>query len=161
MSITILNTTWHVQPALAGSCQGLFSCKLGAWRPESNPYFLPPTFSSLRSSEPEAYNSLGGLPSLENHAKSPVTAQRKQFGKDGAAIYPSSPTEPQDVTRMRWPCCTSSGEGPGRGGAAAGWQRSLTRPHPKSWRKKAGKGLGWDSLQLGAPSSSTQAPWEA
>lgn len=54
---------------------------------------LPPFFS-LHSSEPEAHNSLEALPSFENYAKSPVTAQRKQFGEDGAAIYPSSLTEP-------------------------------------------------------------------
>lgn len=77
------------EPALAKACS---AANGGAQRPKNNP--LPPPSLSLHSPEPEAHNSLEVLPSLENHAKSPVTAQRKQFGEDGAVIYPSSLTDP-------------------------------------------------------------------
>lgn len=77
----------------AGFCQGLFSCKRGPGGlkaiPTSFPHPLQPAQLGAGSIQfPRR------PPQPRNHAKSPVTAQRKQFGKDGAAIYPSSPTEP-------------------------------------------------------------------
>ena len=64
---------------------------------------------------------------------------------------------------MRWPRCTSSrlralgGEGAAAG--LAGLPDSASAQELDG--EEAGQGLGWDSLQLGAPSSPTLAQWEA